>query len=94
MPRKKSKPDPTRAGSLVWTKRGDKHRALAVIVRPGAAGFLMARAFNETAKTWAKAALIGAAQVITFADPTDYAVRHALTFADVELTNLLLRAKP
>lgn len=94
MPRKKPKPDPTRPGSLVWTKRGEKHRALAVIVRPGAAGFFMARVFNEAGKKWAKAALIGAAQVMTLADTTDYDVRHALTFADVELTNLLLGAKP
>lgn len=93
MPKKKNKPDPTRPGSLVWTKRGDKHRALAVIVRPGAAGLFMARTYNEAGTCWGKAALIGAVQVVTFADPSDYDVRRALSFADMELTNLLLGAE-
>lgn len=92
MPRRraKTKPDPTRPGSIVWTRRGKTQRVLAV-VRAGAVagGFVTVQTFNDLRRRWNPRHLIGAAQVLAFAKPEDYQVRRAISFADTELAAFL-----
>jgi len=83
-------------GALIWTRRGTKQKVLACVVTgprrgPGAVGaFLEVRRYYEHRRGWTEPALISDALVMGDAQPDEYHVRRALTFADQSLADLLL----